>query len=166
MTEDEDAILRRKKFDSEGLLELRSKVGYQAVKDGDGGIKAGYDEAVGSLPEIFVEDGGDGDPKSMRLVEDSERRVNWILLSVMVIAYSVLSLLVGIEFEAEIAIPTLLVLSIVGLILGERWIKNGDLHLLGIAWVIISMKVLYGASLELGNWHLGGLLPLDAEGSE
>ena len=164
MPEDEDAILRRKKFDSEGLLELRSEVGYQAVKDGDGGIKSGYDEAVGSLPEIFVEDGGDGDSKSMRLVEDSERRVNWILLSLMVIAYSVLSLLVGIEFEAEIAIPTLLVLSIVGLILGERWIKNGDLHLLGIAWVIISMKVLYGASLELGNWHLGGLLPLNAEG--
>ena len=65
MPEDEDAILRRKKFDSEGLLELRSEVGYQAVKDGDGGIKSGYDEAVGSLPEIFVEDGGDGDPKSV-----------------------------------------------------------------------------------------------------
>ena len=104
---------------------------------------------------------GGGDPKSMRLVEDSDFEGK-LTFSVMV-SYSVLSLLVGIEFEAEIAIPTLLVLSIVGLILGERWIKNGDLHLLGIAWVIISMKVLYGHRL---SWATGilGVCSLDAEG--
>ena len=103
-------------------------------------------------------------PTSMKPVEKSERRVNWVLISVMVVAYSLMSLLIGVEFEAEVAIPILLVLSIFGLFLGERWIKDPDLNLLGVAWVIISMKILYGASLELDNWNLGGVLPLSIVG--
>ena len=116
------------------------------------------------MPEVFVEDSKDVGPTSMKPVEKSERRVNWVLISVMVVAYSLMSLLIGVEFEAEVAIPILLVLSIFGLFLGERWIKDPDLNLLGVAWVIISMKILYGASLELDNWNLGGILPLSIVG--
>ena len=42
--------------------------------------------------------------------------------------------------------------------------KGPRSQLLGVAWVIISMKILYGASLELNNWNLGGILPLSIVG--
>ena len=164
MRKDGDAVLREKKFASEGVLELRSELNFPVAKDVSDSPERDHDEAIGTVHEIFVEGGGGVGPTSMKPVEKSERRANWVLLSVMVVAYSLMSLLIGVEFEAEIAIPILLVLSIFGLFLGERWIKDPDLNLLGVAWVIISMKILYGASLELNNWSLGEILPLSIAG--
>ena len=164
MRKDGDAVLRKKEFASEGVLELRSELNFPVEKNVYDDPEKDHDEAIGTLPEVFVEDSKDVGPTPMKPVEKSERRVNWVLISVMVVAYSLMSLLIGVEFEAEVAIPILLVLSIFGLFLGERWIKDPDLNLLGVAWVIISMKILYGASLELNNWNLGGILPLSIVG--
>ena len=148
MRKDGDAVLREIQFASEGVLELRSELNFPVEKNVYDNPEKDHDEAIGTVPEVFVEDSKDVGPTPMKPVEKSERRVNWVLISVMVVAYSLMSLLIGVEFEAEVAIPILLVLSIFGLFLGERWIKDPDLNLLGVAWVIISMKILYGASLE------------------
>ena len=58
-------------------------------------------------------------PTPMKPVEKSERRVNWVLISVMVVAYSLMSLLIGVEFEAEVAIPYSLFCLFSGYFSGE-----------------------------------------------
>ena len=46
-------------------------------------------------------------------------------------------------------------MALIGLYLGERWIPNPHMIILGVTWVIISMKLIYGLMLDL--WHWGWL---------
>ena len=101
------------------MLELRSELNFPVIKMFHDVPERDHDEAIGTVPEVFVEDSKDVGPTSMKPVEKSERRVNWVLISVMVVAYSLMSLLIGVEFEAEVAIPILLVLSILGYFSGR-----------------------------------------------
>ena len=39
-------------------------------------------------------------------------------------------------------------MAIFGLICGENWIPKKNMRLLGVTWVIISMKLLYGLALD------------------
>ena len=161
MPKERDVVLRRKNFDSDGILELSGDLDFKFEDRGIVDKKSSFDDALGPIPEIFSEDHKVPDRFDLApSIRDTERRVNWVLMSVMVIAYSALSLLIGLEMDAGAAIPILLVLASIGLFLGERWIKDVHLRLLGIAWVIISMKILYGAALELDNWVVGSVLPL------
>ncbi len=41
---------------------------------------------------------------------------------------------------------------IYGFYLGEKWIKIPDMRILGVTWVIISMKLLYGLMLDFHHW--------------
>ena len=50
-----------------------------------------------------------------------------------------------------------------GLWAGEKWIPNPTMHLLGVTWVIISMKILYGFALDVHHWGWLDASPLGAD---
>ena len=123
----------------------------------------GIDEAFGSIPEAFVtskKNANEENGSETSLLRQTERKISWTMMSVMVVVYSALSLLIGMVLDPLVAIPLLLLLASFGLFLGERWIGKGDMNLLGVTWVIISMKILYGTALELNRWEVGGILPI------
>ena len=72
----------------------------------------------------------------------------------MIFIYSVISIQVGNTFEPIIAIILLIILAGFGFTLGEIWIPREKMKMLGITWVIISMKVLYGLAIEFRNWNI------------
>jgi hypothetical protein len=43
-----------------------------------------------------------------------------------------------------------------GFALGELWVPRENMLLLGVTWVIISMKILYGLAIELRHWGIIG----------
>ena len=55
MRKDGDAVLREKKFASEGVLELRSELNFPVAKDVSDSPERDHDEAIGTVHEIFVE---------------------------------------------------------------------------------------------------------------
>ncbi len=136
------------------------------------------DEALGDVFDPFKEASGeeagaissDGTVTSApeddivtSMAKDGERRVNWSLMVSMIFVFSLLSVVAGTAFSPLISLVLLLILAITGFTLGERWIPDKNLHLLGVSWVIISMKVLYGLAIELNRWELGGFLPISVE---
>ena len=136
------------------------------------------DEALGDVFDPFKEASGkeagaissDGTVTSApeddivtSMAKDGERRVNWSLMVSMIFVFSLLSVVAGTAFPPLISLILLLILAITGFALGERWIPDKNLHLLGVSWVIISMKVLYGLAIELNRWELGEFLPISVE---
>jgi len=83
-----------------------------------------------------------------------EERINWILMVSMVVVYSAISIQIGRIFDSTVGTLLLIFLASIGFALGEIWISKEKMKLLGITWVIISMKVLYGLAIELRNWDL------------
>ncbi|DAC70344.1 MAG TPA: hypothetical protein D7I12_02140 [Candidatus Poseidoniales archaeon] len=163
MRRDEDSILRNRSFMLEGMLELTAEVDSGSHDVVSSEKEEDIDEAFGAIPDAFVQsenigDGGSG--AEAAFLRQSERKISWAMMSIMVIVYSALSLLIGLVLDPLAAIPLLLLLASFGLFLGERWIGKGELNLLGVTWVIISMKILYGTALELNRWEVGGLLPI------
>ena len=63
-------------------------------------------------------------------------------------------------FIPLIAFLGLLALAGFGFTLGERWVPRLAMRQLGIVWLIIAMKILYGLAIELGTWELFGIFPL------
>ena len=86
------------------------------------------------------------------LALEGERRVNWILMASMVIVYSAISIQIGRTFDPLVGTIALLILATIGFVLGEYWVPKEGMVLLGVTWVIISMKVLYGLAIELRQW--------------
>ena len=163
MRRDEDSIIRNRNFMLEGVLELAADIDSSTQDDDSSEREADIDEAFGTIPEAFVpsEDinGADSGPETVFL-RQSERKISWAMMSIMVVVYSAMSLLIGLVLDPLVAIPLLFLLASFGLFLGERWIGKSELNLLGVTWVIISMKILYGTALELNRWEMGALLPL------
>ena len=163
MRRDEDSILRNRSFMLEGMLELTAEVDSGAQDVVSSEKEEDIDEAFGVIPDAFVQSeniGDEGSGAEAAFLRQSERKISWAMMSIMVIVYSALSLLIGLVLDPLAAIPLLLLLASFGLFLGERWIGKGELNLLGVTWVIISMKILYGTALELNRWEVGGLLPI------
>lgn len=163
MREDEDSIIRNRSFMIEGVFELAADIDSSTQDDDSSERKADIDEAFGTIPEAFVpgEDINEPDVGSETVfLRQSERKISWAMMSIMVVVYSAMSLLIGLVLDPLAAIPLLFLLASFGLFLGERWIGKSELNLLGVTWVIISMKILYGTALELNRWEMGGLLPL------
>ena len=147
----------------EGVFELAADIDSSTQDDDSSERKADIDEAFGTIPEAFVlgEDINGPDVGSETVfLRQSERKISWAMMSIMVVVYSAMSLLIGLVLDPLVAIPLLFLLASFGLFLGERWIGKSELNLLGVTWVIISMKILYGTALELNRWEMGGLLPL------
>lgn len=130
------------------------------------------DIAMGQIAEIFSKGGEDGKlpgavqkdgtvstPPDMDSVTDlavyGEKRLGFGLLIAMVLSWSLIGTIVGTVLQPVYGAIGLSVMAIVGLYLGERWIPNPNMRILGVTWVIISMKLIYGLVLDL--WHWGWL---------
>ncbi len=157
---EEDALLRERAFSKGAGLDLsgfdlRLEEG-ATVSTPEPVIEDTTDDAIGSVHSPFraAGDSTEGrveDPLT-NLAVDGERRLGHGLLVAMVVAYSALATYVGTSLSPSVAAPGLLVLGLTGLALGERWIPRPSMRLLGVTWVIISMKVLYGLALDVHHW--------------
>ena len=137
------------------------------------------DAAIGRLHEPFVaadtvqagdvaHDGTVAAPPEQDSVTDlavhGEQRLHWSLMVAMVVTYSLVGFLVGAVLPDRlgtsgpwVATGLLSGMAVFGFWLGERWIPRPSMHILGVTWVIISMKLLYGLALDLHHWGwLGG----------
>tara|TARA_B110000438_G_scaffold288472_1_gene321972 strand:+ start:4403 stop:8461 length:4059 start_codon:yes stop_codon:yes gene_type:complete len=137
------------------------------------------DEAIGEIFEIFDQQSG---PKSGDILPDGtvyetpeldtiteiavegERRLHWALMVTMIIVYSLIGWLVATALDPMLATAGLIGLATLGFILGERWVPDKGMHILGVTWIIISMKLLYGLAIDAHHWgwidtqQLGGSL--------
>jgi len=168
----DDDIIRKRAFRISDKLDLGDLV------DGSGFIEneivedeeIDRDEAIGDVFDPFVQGKvpgrveKDGSVKTAPetdvvtdIANEGERRINWVLMGSMILIYSAIGFQIGFVFEPLIATISLILLASVGFFLGERWSKDGGLRILGVTWIIISMKVLYGLSIELQRWGIIGV---------
>lgn len=127
------------------------------------------DEAIGDMTSMFSsgEDFGkqagsvqrDGtviDAPEMDSVEDlavhGERRLGLGLLVAMVFVWSAIGAVVGTVLPPVPSGIGLFLMGAMGLYFGERWIPQPSMRLLGVTWVIISMKLFYGLTLDAWHW--------------
>lgn len=137
------------------------------------------DEAVGEIVSIFSEgadfDDGPGaiqrdgtvtHAPEMDSVEDiavhGERRLGLGLLVAMVLVWSAIGALVGTVLPPVLSGIGLFSMGLLGLFFGERWIPKPSMRLLGVTWVIISMKLFYGLALDAWHWGWFDASPLGA----
>ena len=170
----DDDIIRERAFRISDKLDLGDLVDdskFIEVKEPEDDRKD-VDDAIGDVFDPFVQDKAlgsierDGTVKTAperdmvtEIATEGERRINWILMGSMILVYSAIGFQIGFVFEPLVATVSLVVLSSIGFLLGERWSKDERLRILGVTWVIISMKVLYGLSIELQRWGI-----IDVEG--
>ena len=70
----------------------------------------------------------------------------------MVVVWSAIGAIVGLTLGPTLATAGLLSMALFGLWLGEIWIPKNQMHILGVTWVIISMKLLYGLAISMHSW--------------
>ena len=163
--ESPDKVIREREFRLPSGIDIGNLDVSEDIDDSKKAQK--QDDAIGDLFDPFVGldedspgtvsiDGGVSSPPERDIVSqlstEGEQRVNWILMVSMIIIYSAISIQIGRVFEAQVGTILLLFLAFFGFGLGELWVPKERLSLLGITWVIISMKVLYGLAIELRNW--------------
>ena len=118
-------------------------------------VAVAEDAAVGELAEVFT-----NEPVSEAPIQDSttqlavhgEQAIGKGLAVAMVVVWTAIGALVGTVLPPLIGAIGLAGMAVFGLYLGERWIRREAMHLLGLTWVIISMKLLYGLALDLWRW--------------
>ena len=86
------------------------------------------------------------------LAVEGEKRLGFGLLVAMVLTWSAIGAIVGTVLPEIPSGVGLLAMGVFGLYLGERWIPNPNMRLLGVTWVIISMKLFYGLALDAWHW--------------
>ena len=177
--EPDDEVIRERSFrisdriEIEGLIRGTEEPGSEDV----GPIEKERDEAIGEIFDPFAEPnsdspgvmGSDGSVKSApdmdmvtEIAVEGERRVNWLLMGSMILVYSAIGVQIGVVMDPLPAGFSLVVLAAVGFGLGEIWIPRKNMKILGVTWVIISMKVLYGLAIELQRWDVIGVESLGA----
>ena len=129
------------------------------------------DEAIGDVFDPFSEpsedspgnirkDGSVDNAPERDLVSqisiEGEERVNWVIMVSMIVLYSAISIQIGRTFDSVVGTFLLISLAAIGFGLGEIWAPRERMKLLGVTWVIISMKVLYGLAIELRHWGVIG----------
>ena len=128
------------------------------------------DKAIGEISPIFTKqedvtagsiasDGTVAEQPPNDSVTDfaihGERRIGFGLLIAMILSWSLIGTIVGTVLPPVFGAVGLTLMAVIGLYLGERWIPNPHMRILGVTWVIISMKLIYGLMLDL--WHWGWL---------
>ena len=167
--ESPDKVIREREFRLPSGIDIGNLDIAENVDDSKKAQK--QDDAIGDLFDPFAEpdqdspgrvsrDGSVSSPPERDIVSqlstEGEQKVNWILMVSMIVIYSAISIQIGRVFEAQIGTILLLFLAFFGFALGELWVPNQRLSLMGITWVIISMKVLYGLAIELRGWGVIG----------
>ena len=132
-----------------------------AVDEALGNVFDPFEQASGDEPGAIQEDGSVPLAPERDIVTEvaveGERRVNWLLMVAMILVYSAIGIQAGIALSPYLAMAVLLMLAAIGFALGERWVPERNMTLLGVTWVIIAMKVLYGLAIELNRWDYIGV---------
>lgn len=123
------------------------------------------DVAVGEVADIFSRgdepsrinrDGTVDTPPEMDTVTEyaveGEKRLHLGLIISMIVVWSAIGAIVGTTLGPVLSTIGLLAMALFGLWLGEVWIPKTRMHLLGVTWVIISMKLLYGLAISMNTW--------------
>ena len=179
----EDDVLRQKEFRRGSGIDL----GQFMIQEPDENldeeqvvIEKETDEAVGEVANLFSADGEQSNeagaikrdgtvekaaaPDSVTdMAVHGERRLGFGLLAGMILVWSVLGWVVGTALPPLLGGPLLIIMGLSGLWAGEKWIPNPTMHLLGVTWVIISMKILYGFALDVHHWGWLDSSPLGAD---
>ncbi|MDP6742031.1 MAG: hypothetical protein QF544_03085 [Candidatus Thalassarchaeaceae archaeon] len=182
-TDEDDSVIRKREFDMSGGLDLSSFLNEDAIdeanqaalpepKEQDDEAK---DEAMGDLFDPFATGSHPGEvrrdgtvhlPPEMdsitELASTGEKRLHWGIMISMILVYSIVGWLIGTTMPPIVGLFGLLGLAFIGFVLGERWIPDAGMRMLGITWVIITMKLLYGLAIDLHHWELWGIFPIDA----
>ena len=160
----DDDIIRERAFRISDKLDLgdlvddsqfvKEEVSEEEGEDSDDAIGEIFDPFVRvKVPGSVEKDGSVKTAPETDVVTDiateGERRINWVLMGAMILVYSAIGFQIGFVFDPLVATLSLILLASIGFLLGERWSKDRRLRILGITWIIISMKVLYGLSVEL-----------------
>jgi hypothetical protein len=167
--DNEDRIIRERKFKIDFDVQLEGVDIKNKTRENTGKTKQEKDEALGDIFDPFQVD-QDGDPGIVQkdgkiknapvrdivteISIEGERRINWSIMVTMIFIYSIISFQVGNTFSPYLATIILIFLAGFGFTLGEIWIPKEKMKMLGVTWVIISMKVLYGLVIEFRNWNL------------
>jgi len=182
---DEDRFLEERMFERSPSIDLGDLIeeaqeaissSSVTVNNEDTSKKQDDDDAIGEVFNPFESDDGIGPGRVMSdgsvpiapesdFVSDvatrGEIRLSWGLMAAMISVYSAISILVGTVVPDPLyAFLGLLGLAIFGFVLGERWVPRPVMHQLGIVWLIIAMKILYGLAIELHSWSLFGIFPM------
>lgn len=171
MTEDEspDKIIREREFKLPSGIKIDNLD--IPIEEETREVPDSADEAIGDVFDPFSqpskdapgkigEDGSVINPPEKDLVSqisiEGEGRVNWAIMVTMIVLYSAISMQIGRTFDSVIGTMLLISLAAIGFVLGEIWVPRKKMKLLGITWIIISMKVLYGLAIELSYWGVIG----------
>ena len=185
---EEDRFLEERKFETSQSIDLgdlieEAKEAISSIKNNilpEKVVKEKSDDAIGDFFDPFTSDDGSGPGRVMKdgsvpiapesdfvsdLAIQGEVRLSWGLMAAMISVYSAISILVGtVVPDPQYAFFGLLFLAIFGFVLGERWIPRPAMYQLGVVWLIIAMKILYGLAIELHSWTLFGVFPLNDSG--
>ncbi len=164
--EPDDKFIRERKFRRSFDISIDE---FKRSESGGEGADVPEDEAIGDIFDPFSTENSDS-PGVMnpdgsvdyasendlitQFSTDGDRGINWILMVTMIVLYSAISIQVGRTFGPLSGTLVLSLLAIVGFGLGEVWVPKERMRLLGITWIIISMKILYGLAIELRHWGI------------
>lgn len=168
----EDRILSRKNFEKDSGLNLNNFIIESAFEDDvedevEQVDQQQVDDAIGEVAEIFSRGdlpsniNKDGTVKQAPEVDtvteyakEGEKRLHYGLMIAMIVVWSAIGTIVGTSpiFSNTISAIGLFLMAGFGMWLGEIWIPKKRMHLLGVTWVIISMKILYGLAISMYAW--------------
>ena len=172
-----DEVIRKRSFSRARGLDISTfmveekQIGKNIWEDKDDVIVE-TDVAMGEMVEIFS-DGKDDFKQPGAVQKDGsvniapeadsvtdlaiygEKRLGFGLLIAMIFSWSLIGTIVGTVLDPVFGAIGLTTMALLGLYLGEKWIPNPNMRILGVTWVIISMKLIYGLILDL--WHWGWL---------
>ena len=147
-------------FSTEEESEEFSDVESEDIDDAIGDVFDPFSEPSEDSPGTIRKDGSVDNPPEKDLVSqiaiEGEERVNWIIMVSMIVLYSAISIQIGRTFDSVVGTLLLISLAGLGFGLGEIWVPKERMKLLGVTWIIISMKVLYGLAIELRHWEIIG----------
>jgi len=180
--EAEDEILSKRNFDKDSGVNLDKFLISSDEIDIDHEEnteieEAEVDVAVGEVAEIFSRgdapsrikrDGTVVEPPEIDSVTEyaveGEKRLHYGLMISMIVVWSAIGTIVGTSpiLSHTFSAVGLLLMAGFGMWLGEMWIPRKSMHLLGVTWVIISMKLLYGLAISMYTWDWIGQTELGA----
>ena len=110
------------------------------------------DAAMGDLGELFASKVSVAEPAMVASATAAEQQIGRGLAIAMVLVWTSIGASVGTVLPPVLGALGLLVMASFGFFLAERWIRRDSMHLLGLTWAIISMKLLYGLALDVWRW--------------
>ena len=173
MVEDsDDEILSKRNFEKDSGINLDDFIIKSAFEEEQSeqieeSEEKELDVAVGEVAEIFSRNdiqsriNRDGTvneaPEKDSVTEyamEGEKRLHYGLMISMIVVWSAIGTIVGTSpfLSHTISAVGLLLMAGFGMWLGEIWIPKKSMHLLGVTWVIISMKILYGLAISMYAW--------------